>query len=340
MTQVLYEYSGPLFDSEQSARFVASVGRDYYAADCLVRPEQEDFLLRNTRSWAGQLPISEHSCVGARTVVQRSSRQVRDSSADIYLLWIPVRGSVTISQGGRSAVIGRGNLALSSSREPLCILTEPDDRQEHLSYQVSLPARIIEEALPDPRRLCAVGYSSQLGGARIARELFLSLHNEGDRIDGPSSAALAQSALEALFRTLAPDRCDAAQPAGARAMKLQRLLDYIALNHSDPELTTEKAAAACEISTRYLHYLLKARGLRFHDHLWDARLDSAHRQLADPALARRTIAEIAYTAGFKSTAHFSRSFRRRFQQSPRDVRNRAGQEGDPMVSSETGLHRH
>jgi AraC family transcriptional regulator, positive regulator of tynA and feaB len=337
MTQVLYEYAGPVFDTEQSARFAASVGRDYYAADCVVRPERDDFYLCNTRNWAGQLPISEHRCVGARTVVKRSSRQVRDSSADIYLVWIPVRGAVTIAQGGQSAMIGRGNLALSSSREPLCILTEPDERQEHLSYQISLPAHLVHEALPDPARLCATSYSSHLGGARIARELFMSLYEEGDHIDGASSTALAQSALDALFCALTPDQRGATQPAGARELKLQRLLDYIALNHSDPDLSTEKAAAACEISTRYLHYLLKGRGLRFHDHLWDARLDSAHRQLADPALSRRTIAEIAYAAGFKSTAHFSRAFRRRFQQSPREVRYHAN---ELVVSSRTDLRRH
>lgn len=340
MPQVLYEYAGPAFDREQSARFAASVGRDYYAADCLVRPERSDFYLRNTRNWAGQLPISEHRCVGARTVVKRSSRQVRDNNADVYLVWIPVRGAVTISQGGRSTVIGRGTLALSSSHEPLRIVTELDARQEHLSYQILLPAGLVHDALPDPGRLCATSHSSDLGGTRIARELFMSLYEEGDHIDGASSMALAQSALNALFHALSPDQRDTAPPAGAREVKLQRLLDYIALNHSDPDLSTEKAAGACGISTRYLHYLLKERGLRFHDHLWDARLDSAHRQLADPALSRRTIAEIAYSAGFKSTAHFSRAFRRRFHRSPREVRCQGGREDAVSLSSGTGLHRH
>lgn len=335
MTQVLYEYSGPRFDTEQTAQFMAAVGRDYYAADCRVRLERDDFYMRNTRSWAGQLPISQHHCSGGGTTVKRSLRQVRTSDEDIYLIWLPVRGSVTITQNGRSAVIGRGHLALSSSRDPLCVLTDPDELHEHLSYQISLPASVIHQALGDPQEHCAIAYSSNLGGARIARELFLSLYEENDQMDDLSSEALAQSALSALFSAIAPDRHVGAQPAGARELKLQRLLDYIALNHSDPELNTEKAAEACEISTRYLHYLLKGRGLRFHDHLWDARLDSAYRQLADPALSRRTIAEIAYAAGFKSTAHFSRAFRRRFNLSPREVRQQA-----ELISSGTSPHRH
>ncbi|API59383.1 AraC family transcriptional regulator [Tardibacter chloracetimidivorans] len=340
MSQILYEYSGPMLDSTQSEKFMAAVGRDYYAADCKVRPQQEDLYLCNTRNWAGELPISEHRCIGARTVVKRSSQQVQNSAEDIFLLWIPVRGSVTITQSGRSAMVARGNLALSSSLEPLCIETMPDDGSEHLSYQISLPVHILADALSEPRRYCAIGYSSNAGAARIARELFLSLYEESGNTDRASSMILAQSALNALFCAVTEDKDAPVRLAGARELKLQRLLDYIALHHSDPELTTEKAAAACEISTRYLHYLLQGRGMKFHDHLWEARLDSAFRQLTDPALDRRTIAEIAYSAGFKSSAHFSRAFRRRFSQSPREVRERCALENESFINSGSGLRRH
>lgn len=340
MSQVLYEYSGPMLNPVQSDKFMAAVGRDYYEADCKVKPQQENLYLCNTRSWAGKLPISEHRCTGARTVVKRSSQQVRNRAADIFLLWIPVRGSVTITQNGRSSTVERGTLALSSSLEPLCIETMPDDGLEHLSYQISLPAHMMADALSEPQQYCAIGYSSNTGAARITRELFLSLYEESGHTDHASSMILAQSALNALFCAVSGDRDSLAQLGGARELKLQRLLDYIALHHSDPELTTEKVAAACEISTRYLHYLLQGRGMKFHDHLWKARLESAFRQLADPALDRRTIAEIAYATGFKSSAHFSRAFRRRFSQSPREIREQYAAGEDALVSLETGPRRH
>jgi AraC-like DNA-binding protein len=320
MSQLLYEFEGSRFDDEQSARFTASVGRDYYSADCQVRPQRESFRIENARSWSGYVPISAHRSVGAKTVVRRSTRQVRNSTADIYLIWIPVRGSVTLTQNGRTSTVERGSIALSSSSDALCVLTNTDPNQEHLSYQVTAPAQIIKSALSDPKQFCAIPFSSETGGSRIARQLFLALYEESQQMDRASSEALVLSGIDTLLRAVGQERGDQPQPLGVREVKLQKLLDYLDLNLSDSELTTEKAAKACQISTRYLHYLLKGSGVGFHDYVWTARLDSARRQLTDGALSRRSIAEIAYSSGFKSSAHFSRAFRRHFSQSPREVR--------------------
>ena len=322
MTEILYEYSGPRFDAEQSERFIASVGRDYYSADCRVIPDREAFHLRNSRIWAGRIPISEHRCIGARADVRRSSRQVRNGSgSDIFLVWIPLKGNVTITQNGRSTIVGQGSVALSSSQEPLCIVTSPDADQEHLSYQITVPANLVADILPDPGEFCALSCSSEIGGTRVARELFLSLYEEADGMDAECGETLARSALSALLRSMASERGDPAPTAvSGREMKLQRLLDYLEMNQSDPSLSTERAAEACQISTRYLHSLLKSRGIRFHNHLWRSRLECAFRQLTNPALSGRTIAEIAYSVGFKSSAHFSRAFQRSFNCSPREVR--------------------
>jgi AraC-like DNA-binding protein len=42
--------------------------------------------------------------------------------------------------------------------------------------------------------------------------------------------------------------------------------------------------------------------------------------LRDSGLAARTISDIAFEAGFSDLSHFNRSFRRRFGESPSDVR--------------------
>jgi len=50
------------------------------------------------------------------------------------------------------------------------------------------------------------------------------------------------------------------------------------------------------------------------------RLDATRRDLCDPALAARSISEIAFAWGFNDAAHFSRAFRARFGRSPRELR--------------------
>ncbi|MGD9922536.1 MAG: helix-turn-helix domain-containing protein, partial [Pseudorhodoplanes sp.] len=54
--------------------------------------------------------------------------------------------------------------------------------------------------------------------------------------------------------------------------------------------------------------------------IWNQRLDGAKRDICDPALAGRTITEIAFGWGFNDAAHFSRIFRGRFGCSARELR--------------------
>ena len=56
------------------------------------------------------------------------------------------------------------------------------------------------------------------------------------------------------------------------------------------------------------------------DWLRDRRLELAHGWLTDPALRRRTVTDIAYRCGFKDSSHFSRLFRERYGQAPREER--------------------
>ncbi|MEZ5653153.1 MAG: helix-turn-helix domain-containing protein [Burkholderiaceae bacterium] len=60
------------------------------------------------------------------------------------------------------------------------------------------------------------------------------------------------------------------------------------------------------------------------DTIRNARLDACRRALADPTQALRSISEIAFAFGFNDAAHFSRSFRARFDCSPREFRARRG----------------
>jgi AraC-like DNA-binding protein len=45
--------------------------------------------------------------------------------------------------------------------------------------------------------------------------------------------------------------------------------------------------------------------------------------LSNPLLAERTISTIAYETGFGDLSHFNRAFRRRYGETPSDVRARS-----------------
>jgi AraC-like DNA-binding protein len=59
----------------------------------------------------------------------------------------------------------------------------------------------------------------------------------------------------------------------------------------------------------------------------EQRLLRAERLLRNPAMRTRKIIEIAQLAGFHDVSYFHRAFRRRFGQTPDDVRKLSGEAG-------------
>jgi AraC family transcriptional regulator, positive regulator of tynA and feaB len=58
--------------------------------------------------------------------------------------------------------------------------------------------------------------------------------------------------------------------------------------------------------------------------IWAERLQRCRGELASPALRNRSVAEIAFSWGFTSQAHFSLAFRAHTGLAPRDFRRQAG----------------
>ena len=98
---------------------------------------------------------------------------------------------------------------------------------------------------------------------------------------------------------------------------LRMLLRLVEARLDDPDLAPGMVADAAGISTRHLHRLFAAAGLRFADHVRLARLERCRAALGDPGQGRRTVTDIAFSWGFNDAAHFSRSFRAAYGTSPR-----------------------
>lgn len=77
------------------------------------------------------------------------------------------------------------------------------------------------------------------------------------------------------------------------------------------------------MSTRYLQMLLEDESSSFTALVLEYRLTLAHRLLCDPRLAPCGISGIALDAGFGDLSYFNRCFRRRYGQTPSDVRAQA-----------------
>ncbi|MDQ1046303.1 helix-turn-helix domain-containing protein [Streptomyces sp. V4I2] len=105
----------------------------------------------------------------------------------------------------------------------------------------------------------------------------------------------------------------AEQPVSVRPADdlAERILTYCLGRLSDPRLSPESVARAHHVSVRYLHKVLQQRGVTLASWIRGRRLERIRRDLADPALADRSVSVIAARWGLLDATHLSRTLRAR-----------------------------
>lgn len=112
--------------------------------------------------------------------------------------------------------------------------------------------------------------------------------------------AMLSSALE----PVAPERQAASDGLAARALKLLRE------QFAQPGLTADRVAQELGVSARTLHRAFASQDTSFAGHLRALRVVEAAQLLAQPRLARLTVAEVGRRSGFADASHFVREFQR------------------------------
>jgi AraC-like DNA-binding protein len=133
--------------------------------------------------------------------------------------------------------------------------------------------------------------------------------------------------LVALTLGATRDATESAKHGGVAAARFQAIKKFIAENLADG-LSVDLVAAQHRISSRYLQKLFEDNGTSFTEFVREQRLLCAYRLLSDARFDCKRIGEIALYAGFNDFSYFDRLFRRRFELSPRDVRERSLSESD------------
>ena len=143
-------------------------------------------------------------------------------------------------------------------------------------------------------------------------------------------SALANSGLEAHeVEMLTDNLCNllalSTAPRGpaddrAAATQAEAIMAYCQARLGNADLNPRAVAAHFGISLRTLHLRFEETGISFGRWLLERRLQACHQALSDVAHADRTISDIAFAFGFSDLSHFSKAFRARFGETPRDLR--------------------
>jgi AraC-like DNA-binding protein len=124
---------------------------------------------------------------------------------------------------------------------------------------------------------------------------------------------------------MCPDRRTDENSLGATAAaRLELALAYIKTHFDRPGLSVSAVARDQNMSPRYLQRLIETTGSTFSERMHELRLQRAYALLTDTRYRDDRISDIALRAGFSDIAHFNRSFRRRFGDTPRNIRAGTG----------------
>jgi AraC-like DNA-binding protein len=269
---------------------------------------------------AGLLPVSRF--YGIDMSVRRKWAHIRDKTSELYVLWFPLEGVISVTQDqAYEQVAGDNNFVITCGDRPFHIRAVAHGPANCSQLHVLVPSHIIRPMLPNLDKICGQPFSAGSGASLIAREIFKRLITEAEDTSSTAATKLGMAGLEAIAESV--KQLDAQQSASfdVKQLHLERVLRYIQQHLSSQGLTAERVAEACKISRRYFHYVMRYNNTTFGEYLWDARLKQANEWLTDDKMRHFNIVDIAYMCGFRSASHFTNSFRARFGHSPRDVRS-------------------
>lgn len=226
-------------------------------------------------------------------------------------------GSSKVTQGGVSVQLSPGDLLVMDS-VGACEIT-PFGLIEHVSLALSR-----EQVCQHVRSNGAV--FGKISSTNACGRMLHLLMDQLCRETEASNASAQGDALQNAFIALLEPGFEHSDEVGCNGPGLNgaTLRNYVQKVIEDslgqPGLTPASLASRLSISVRHLYRLFEDEGDSVCRYIQRARLKRSADDLANPFLKKESITSIAYKWGFTDSAHFSRSFKKQFEQSPKDYR--------------------
>lgn len=249
--------------------------------------------------------------------IHRTARHVSNAPAEFFQVAVMAAGHARMEQDDRQAVLTPGDLLVYETNRPF----EWQFDSTWNTYVYSFPPDLIPLTPDQRKRLTARRLTGDTPLAGLTSRFLGDLATKGGELSADESVRMVQHASDLLVTLLRGSAFDddAARSAAQRTY-VTRAKDHIERTLADPSLDPAAVAAAVGVSVRYLHRLFASHGLGVAEYIRDRRLEHVRRALCDPCQAPRPIATIAADFGFGDLSGFNRAFRRKFSQTPKELR--------------------
>jgi AraC family transcriptional regulator, positive regulator of tynA and feaB len=248
--------------------------------------------------------------------VLRLSSHIASSMDDLCFVNLQLEGLGRTTQRGHEQISTPGDLALADTTEPF----EIAHCDKFKLFCFAVPRRVLPKGLLDCPRL---GLSTTETGRALSRTLasYAELCLSSRQL--PKTSALIGAHVAELIAHAPEILSEISVERVHTPMLLSMMLDHIARHGNDPELGAATLAVRFRCSERYVHRLFATTGRSVGEHVNENRIAACTRELLDYNSAHKTIAEIAFAAGFRDISHFNRLFKRCNGMPPREFRRAA-----------------
>jgi AraC-like DNA-binding protein len=314
MPDRLFFSTDPLPERDRLPAFYEEFVRRYLALDVVPRGEQP-FRSVMEMQRVGPVGVSFNFITPVDFV--RSPQLLRDGNDTLSVILIRSGGAFQ-TQRGYDVKLEPGDAIVCDHACAGGVHWTADSWLMNLA----IPRQTMQTLLPRADRLAG----AKLDRDGVARRLLfghlggmLDLGSNGDeralQLFGEHILDLVALALgaEGDARELVEQR---SMGAVRRAAILREIENY----RSDPNLSATAVASRHGITPRYLRLLLEETGRTFSEHVLEKRLEKACELLRDPRQRDQKVSTIAFASGFGDLSYFNRVFRRRYGQTPSDMR--------------------
>jgi len=255
-----------------------------------------------------------------RCSVERKKSHIARNAPRHYNFLLQAEGASTFYHCGKESALTAGDFVLCDTGLPHYWATSA----QSVTMMVRVAPEVLRTYLPTPEQFCG----QHLGQATGLKDTIAAMVRElSDGEIGSLKSAYEDRVARYLLEMMSMSYIMGVDPArDASAVAWQRhkdVIQYIEDNLRDPGLSPASISAGLRVSPRYLRTVFAPGGEKMSVYILRRRLEECARQIGHPSWNGHTLTEIAFSWGFNSAAHFSRTFLEKYGLPPREYRRMA-----------------
>ncbi|MFM2476422.1 helix-turn-helix domain-containing protein [Celerinatantimonas sp. MCCC 1A17872] len=291
------------------------ISDNYVRIHCELKNQDNNlFKAKLSQRKFGDILLNDHQMNVSMRYHREESDICQDQRQDLQFILL-LSGFGQISQEGRSADINTGDMVLYDSSKPFLL----DYSNNHRALNIKFPKELIHNNLGDIEPFVA----RTVKGNSVMGSLTQSMMKEYAALPNlatlSSEVRLSSALLEVLSTALDVEFAGQIDLNQRKINRLNSVKQSLLLHIGNSELNATAIAQMNNMTTRTLNRLFAIEGTTAIKWLWEKRLEESYKMLREGKVSR--VSDVAIYYGFNDFSHFSRAFKKAFNQTPRQILN-------------------